>query len=109
MSKLSEAELIDLVESRYFASVGGERLDGTVECFAPDATLRMETVKVEHVGHAAIRRMFGDFMNSTKIVYRGGYTHVVDFERQCIASQFVARNDYDDAMDSLIALNRALG
>ena len=96
MSNLSEAELIDLVENRYFVSVDGKQLDATVDCFAPDATLRVETAKVEHVGHDAIRRMFDDFMGSTKIIYHGGYNHVVDVDKQLIASQFTARNDYDD-------------
>jgi ketosteroid isomerase-like protein len=96
VSTLSEAELVDLVENRYFASVDGKRLDETVECFAPDACLRVETAKVEHQGQDAIRRMFGDFMSSTKVIYHGEFSHVVDVEKQLIASQFVARNDYDD-------------
>lgn len=96
MSKLSEAELIDLIENRYFAPVDGKRLDETVACFAAGATLRVETAKIEHVGHDAIRRMFGDFMGTTKTIYHGEYSHVIDVERQLIASQFVARNDYDD-------------
>ena len=76
MSKASEAELIDLVENRYFASVDGKNLDGTLDCFAPDATLRVETAKVEHAGHDAIGRMFDEFMGVTKTIYHGGFSHV---------------------------------
>jgi len=99
MSKLSEAELIDLVENRYFASVDGKNLEGTLDAFAADATLRVETAKVEHVGHDAIGRMFGDFMGATAKIYHGDFSHVVDAEKQLIASQFVARNNYDDGRE----------
>ena len=40
--------------------------------------------------------MFSDFMAATKIIYLGDFSHVIDMENQWIASQFVARNDYDD-------------
>ena len=96
VSKLTEAELIDLVENQYFRSVDGKDVDGTLACFAPDATLRVETAKVEHTGHEAIGRMFGDFMSVTKVIYHGDFSHVVNADKQLIASQFVARNNYDD-------------
>ncbi|MEZ5102793.1 MAG: nuclear transport factor 2 family protein [Thermoleophilia bacterium] len=95
MSRLSRDELIDLVENRYFANVDGKNLEPTVDCFAEDATMRIQTAGVTHTGHDGIRRMFGDFMAVTPVIYHGDFTHVVDEERQTIASQFVARNDYD--------------
>lgn len=99
MSKLSDAELVDLVENRYFKSVDGKDVEGTLACFAPDATLRVETAKVEHKGHDAIGRMFSDFMDVTKTIYHGEYSHVIDVDKQLIASQFVARNNYDDGRE----------
>lgn len=99
MSKLSAAELIDLVENRYFHNVDNKNLDNAVDCFTQDATLRVETAKVEHVGHDAIRRMFGDFMTDTPTIYHGDFSHVVDVENQLIASQFVAQNNYDDGSE----------
>ena len=65
-------------------------------CFAPDAELRIQSAHVSHTGHNEIRRMFNDFMGATKVIYHGDFSHVVDVEHQWIASQFVAKNDYDD-------------
>jgi ketosteroid isomerase-like protein len=99
VSKLSAAELIDLVENRYFHNVDNKNLEPVVDCFSENAQLRVETAKVEHVGHDAIRRMFGDFMRDTPTIYHGEFSHVVDVENQLIASQFLARNNYDDGSE----------
>jgi len=99
MSKLSAAQLIDLVENKYFHNVDNKNLEPAVACFTDDATLRVETAKVEHVGQEAIRRMFGDFMKDTPKIYHGNFSHVVDVDNQLIASQFVARNNYDDGTE----------
>ena len=93
---LNREELIALVEDSYFANVDSKNLEPAVACFAEDAELRIQSAHVSHTGHDRIRRMFGDFMGATKIIYHGDFSHVVDVERQWIASQFVARNDYDD-------------
>ena len=96
MSKLNEQELIDLVVDKYFRCVDNKKLQGTLDCFADDAVLRVESAKVEHQGHDGIGRMFGDFMEATPSIYHGDFTHVVDVENQNIASEFVAINNYDD-------------
>ena len=92
--KLSAAELIDLVENRYFHNVDNKNLEPTVDCFSEDGQLRVETAKIEHVGHDAIRRMFDDFMRDTPTIYHGAFSHVVDVENQLVASQFLAKNNY---------------
>ena len=93
---LDRKELIALVEDRYFFNVDNKNLEPAVACFAEDAALRVQSARVSHTGHAQIRRMFKDFMAATKVIYHGDFSHVVDVEKQWIASQFVARNDYDD-------------
>ena len=93
---LSREELIALVENAYFLNVDNKNVEATVACFAEDAELRIQSAHVSHIGHDQIRRMFQDFAGATKIIYHGDYTHVVDVEHQWIASQFLARNDYDD-------------
>ncbi len=93
---LNREELIALVEDAYFSNVDNKKLEPAVACFAEDAELRIQSAHVSHVGHDQIRRMFSDFMAATKIIYHGDFSHVVDVENQWIASQFVARNDYDD-------------
>lgn len=96
MAALTAEGLINMVENKYFANVDGKNLEPAVACFTPDATLTVQTAKVTHSGHDEIRRMFTDFMASTKTIYHGDFSHVVDVENQCIASQFIAKNDYDD-------------
>ena len=93
---LSREELIALVEDAYFANVDNKNLEPAVACFAEDAELRVQSAHVSHTGHDQIRRMFQDFMGATRIIYHGDFSHVVDVQHQRIASQFVARNDYDD-------------
>ena len=93
---LNREELIALVEDAYFSNVDNKNLEPAVACFAEDAELRIQSAHVSHVGHDQIRRMFRDFMGATKIIYHGDFIHVVDVEHQWIASQFVARNDYND-------------
>ncbi len=93
---LNREELIALVEDAYFFNVDNKNLEPAVACFAEDAEIHVQSAHVSHVGHDQIRRMFKDFMTATKIIYHGDFSHVVDVESQWIASQFVARNDYDD-------------
>ena len=93
---LDRKALIALVEDRYFFNVDNKNVEPAVACFAEDAELRVQSAHVGHTGHGQIRRMFKDFMASTKTIYHGDFSHVVDVDNQWIASQFVARNDYDD-------------
>lgn len=96
MTKLSAADLIELVESSYFANVDGKNLEPAVDCFAKDAILRVQTAGITHAGHDEIRRMFRDFMGATASIHHGDFTHVVNVDDQLIASQFLARNNYND-------------
>lgn len=93
---LDRKALIALVEDRYFFNVDNKNIEPAVACFAEDAELRVQSARVRHTGHGQIRRMFKDFMAATKTIYHGDFSHVVDVDNQRIASQFVARNDYDD-------------
>ncbi len=93
---LDRKALIALVEDRYFFNVDNKNVEPAVACFAADAELRVQSAHVSHTGHGQIRRMFKDFMAATKTIYHGDFSHVVDVDNQWIASQFVARNDYDD-------------
>ena len=93
---LSREELIALVEDAYFFNVDNKNLAPALACFAEDAELRIQSAQVSHIGHDQIGRMFRDFMAATRTIYHGDFSHVVDVDNQWIASQFVARNDYDD-------------
>ena len=97
MAKLSAAQLIDLVENKYFHNVDNKNLEPALDCFAEDAVLTVQTAGVAHRGrNDEISRMFAAFMADTPDIYHGDFSHIVDEENQRIASQFVARNKYDD-------------
>tara|TARA_Y100000994_G_scaffold211485_1_gene185831 strand:+ start:168 stop:557 length:390 start_codon:yes stop_codon:yes gene_type:complete len=96
MSLLNSSQLIDLVEKKYFANVDGKNLTETLQCFALDSILKVQTANATHSGHDEISRMFSDFMTSTKTIYHGDFSHVVDEKNQLIASQFLAANEYED-------------
>ena len=94
--RLSNNELIALVEQSYFFNVDNKNLDSTVECFSEDAELTVQTAHVTHRGREQIHRMFHDFMRDTPDIYHGQFSHVVDVDNQFIASQFLARNKLAD-------------
>ncbi len=97
MTKLTAGQLVELVEQHYFHNVDSKNIDPVLKCFAEDAVLSVQTPGASHSGRdGAIRKMFEGFMGDIKTIYHGDFTHVVDIENQKIATQFVARNDYDD-------------
>ena len=99
MTKLTAGEMISLVEDSYFYNVDNKNLDAALACFTEDAELTVQTAHVTHRGHDEIRRMFGDFMRDTPVIYHGDYTHVTDVDNQLIASQFLARNNLADGSE----------
>ena len=97
MTKLTAGQLVELVEQHYFHNVDSKNIDPVLKCFAEDAVLSVQTAGASHSGRdGPIRKMFEGFMGEVKTIYHGDFTHVVDIENQKIATQFVARNDYDD-------------
>ena len=99
MTTLTAKEMIALVEDSYFYNVDNKNLDATVDCFTEDAELTVQTAHVTHRGHDEIRRMFGDFMRDIPLIYHGDFSHVVDIDKQLIASQFLARNELADGSE----------
>ena len=99
MTILTTKQMISLVEDSYFYNVDNKNLDATLKCFAEDAELTVHTAHVAHRGHDEIRRMFGDFMRETPVIYHGDYSHVTDIDNQVIASQFLARNNLADGSE----------
>ena len=99
MTKLTAEQSIELVEASYFYNVDNKNLDDVIACFTEDAELTVQTAHVTHRGHDEIRRMFGDFMRDTPVIYHGDYSHVVDVDNQLIASQFIARNELADGSE----------
>ena len=99
MTKLTAEQIIELVEASYFYNVDNKNLDDVIACFTEDAELTVQTAHVTHRRHDGIRRMFGDFMRDTPVIYHGDYSHVVDVDNQLIASQFIARNELADGSE----------
>ena len=99
MTILTAKQMIILVEDSYFHNVDNKNLDATLACFTEDAELTVQTAHITHRGQGEIRRMFGDFMRDTPMIYHGDYSHVTDVENQLIASQFLARNKLADGSE----------
>lgn len=97
MSKLKAAEIIDLVERHYFRNVDNKNLESLLKCFAEDAVLTVKTAGVSHRGREeGIRNMFSNLNDEIDTIYHGEFRHVVDVENQCIASEFLVQNTYED-------------
>ena len=99
MTILTTKQMIYLVEDSYFYNVDNKNLDATLKCFTEDAELTVQTAHITHRGRDEIRRMFGDFMRETPVIYHGDYSHVTDVDNQVIASQFLARNNLADGRE----------
>lgn len=97
MSKMKAAEIINLVKRHYFRNVDNKNLESLLKCFAEDAVLTVKTAGVSHHGREeGIRNMFANLNDEIDTIYYGDFRHVVDVENQCIASEFLVQNTYED-------------
>ena len=56
---------IDVVVNGYFGSMDSGNIEGTMACFAPDATLTWETADMVLTGHDALRGFFSEYIEGT--------------------------------------------
>lgn len=87
-------EYIDIVENRYFANVDLRNLAAVLECFHEDAMFTVQSAFSTHEGRdEGIRRMFENLFEEyePKILHRD-FTHVVDSDNCCCATQFEVEN-----------------
>ena len=55
MVEMTVEKLIFMVEESYFSNVDNKNLDATLDCFAPDAELTIQTAHTTHKGQNEIR------------------------------------------------------
>lgn len=97
MAKLDREGLVALVERDYFANVDARHIEAVLATMDSDAAFSVATHGVRHVGRDdEIRRMFERLYDEHAAVAHGEFVHVVDVERQSIASQFTVRNTEHD-------------
>jgi len=87
---------IDAVVKGYFGAMDSGDVEGTVACFAPDATLTCESSDMRLKGHDDLRAFFTDLCANTNAMVHEVTNFVVDAERGTCAVEIVYRNDRKD-------------
>ena len=89
---LDRAQLIDLVETRYFAAMDRKDLDATMSALAPDCVLTVYPAGDRFAGRdAAIRPMFAKAFADYESLWHGNFNWVVDEPQQRLAAWFDVR------------------
>ena len=89
---------IDAVVNGYFGSMDSGDIEGTVACFAPDATLTWETNDVVLNGHDQLRTFFTALCEGTNAMAHKATNFVIDTEKETCAVELVYRNDRKDGV-----------
>ncbi len=76
---------IDVVVNGYFGSMDSGNIEGTMACFAPDATLTWETADMVLTGHDALRGFFSEYIEGTHMRSHEVRNAVVDTEKATCA------------------------
>ena len=87
---MKREELMEMVERHYFGNVDRYNLEEVLQCFHEDATFPVRSGKpATHQRIAEIRVMFEElFKGFPKKMVHKDFVHVVDEEKNSIASQF---------------------
>ena len=93
---------IDIVTKRYFDGVDNKNLEQVLNCFAPDAILRVVTSNTVHEGRDTdIRSMFIKLFADHDKIWHGNFVHVADPYSNAICSQFtvlITPKDSDEVL-----------
>ena len=89
---------IDAVVKGYFGAMDAGDIEGTVSCFAPDATLTWETNDVVLNGHDQLRTFFTALCEGTNAMAHKATNFVIDTEKETCAVELVYRNDRKDGV-----------
>jgi len=90
---------IDAVVNGYFKAMDTGDVEGTIACFAPDATLTWETNDLVLTGHGEIRAFFTEFIAGTNMRLHEVRNAVVDTEKATCAVEIRYRSDIKDGPD----------
>ena len=88
---------VEMVEKKYFASVDKKDMGAVLDCFNKDAVFTIQSAFDVNEGRdQGIRKMFEEYFKNFKWGVHKDFTHLVDPERQCGASQFLVEvEDHD--------------
>lgn len=87
---------IGVVVDGYFGAMDSGDVEGTLACFAPDATLTWETNDTVLSGHDEIRAFFTEFIAGTNMRLHEVRNAVVDTEKATCAVEIRYRSDIKD-------------
>lgn len=90
---------VDIVTKRYFDGVDHKNMDQVLNCFAPDAVLKVVSSGTVHDGREAIRAMFEKLFADFESIWHGNFVHTADPASNAICSQFtvlITPNDGDE-------------
>lgn len=87
---------IDAVVNGYFNAMDTGNVEGTLACFAPDATLTWETNDLMLTGHDEIRAFFAEFIAGTNMRLHEVRNAVVDTEKATCAVEIRYRSHIKD-------------
>ena len=92
----SRAFYVDAVVKGYFGAMDSGDVEGTVACFAPNATLTWESNNLRLEGHDELRTFFAELCAGTEKMVHQATNFVVDTEKGTCAVEIVYRNDRKD-------------
>ncbi|MDA0367594.1 MAG: nuclear transport factor 2 family protein [Proteobacteria bacterium] len=87
---------IEAVVRGYFGAMDSGDVDGTVACFAPDATLTWESNNVRLTGHDELRPFFAELCAGTNAMAHEVTNFVVDTDKGTCAVEIIYRNERTD-------------
>jgi len=89
---LTRAQLIDLVQNRYFAAIDDKRLEDTLTCLAPDCVWNIYPAGTRLVGRdSQIRAAFEAAFERYPEMWHGNFECIVDVEAQRLCAVFDVR------------------
>ncbi|MFT5393303.1 MAG: ketosteroid isomerase-like protein [Gammaproteobacteria bacterium] len=89
---LTRAQLIDLVEHRYFGRMDKKQLDDVLACLTPECVWRIYPADVALVGRdGEIKSAFVDAMKKYETLWHGNFEWIVDEQNQRICATFDVR------------------
>jgi ketosteroid isomerase-like protein len=87
---------LDVVVNGYFGAMDSGDLEGTLACFAPNATLTWETNDLVLTGRDEIHAFFAEFIANTNMRLHEVRNAVVDTEKETCAVEIRYRSDIKD-------------
>ncbi len=92
MVTLRAGQIMNMVEHSYFSNLDHRRPETVLDCFATDAVLTVQPPRAVHTGRdRGIKEFVLSLLTRHQSISHSDLDHVIDVERQRIASRFMLR------------------